>query len=674
MAVLKSPRRAIRAMCLGISIFCALGAAAQSGGESLLEEGDDDLFDISLDELTELTVGTVQGASKHEQKTTEAPASVTVLESEEIQRYGYRTLADLLQSVRGFHVSSDRNYSFLGTRGVNQQDFNSHVLVLVNGHRINQTLSDGGFIGGAFPLDVDLIERVEVVRGPGSVLYGNNAFFGVINVVTKRGRDFGSGEVSGAVASFETYSGRVTYGDRTKNGVEFLLSGSYLDSGGEKNIYFPAFNQPRLNVNNGIAVRNDAERYGSLFGMIQWRDFTLQGSFLDRRKTAPSAPLFSLFNHPRNRSSDERGYVDLKFEHAFPDDLDLTALVYYDRYDVGISLPYGPPFSLMDEINRVDQTGEWWGSEVRLSKKLFEVHRLSLGTEYRDDFRQEAVNYNEEPYVLFTHLQRQRSSVGVYLEGEFRLWDGMMFHAGGRYDDYSGYDPTLSPRMALVYNPFDQSTFKVMYGTAFRTPNFRELADARIAPAVATDEITSYELAYEQGYGNNLRSTVNLHYSDMGNLLLIRPDFEIGDSLNLNAEVKGAEFGLDGVWENGVRGRVSYAVQRAEDSLTGKRLPDSPQSIAKANVSVPVWKQKLFAGLEAQYASDRSTFQNAQVEGVALFNFTLFGQNLVDGLDLSASVYNLFDTDYGDPASWIHLEDVIPRPGRVFRLKAVYRF
>ena len=109
-------------------------------------------------------------------------------------------------------------------------------------------------------------------------------------------------------------------------------------------------------------------------------------------------------------------------------------------------------------------------------------------------------------------------------------------------------------------------------------------------------------------------------------------------------------------------------------SLTGKRLPDSPQSIAKANVSVPVWKQKLFAGLEAQYASDRSTFQNAQVEGVALFNFTLFGQNLVDGLDLSASVYNLFDTDYGDPASWIHLEDVIPRPGRVFRLKAVYRF
>ena len=241
MPFLKSPRRSIRAMCLGVWICCALGAAAQSGGESLPEEGDGDLFDISLDELTELTVGTVQGASKHEQKTTEAPASVTVLDSEEIQRYGYRTLSALLQSVRGFHVSSDRNYSFLGTRGVNQQDYNSHVLILVNGHRINHNLSDGGLIDTAFPIDVDLIERVEVVRGPGSVLYGNNAFFGVINVVTKRGRDFGSGEVSGAVASFETYSGRVSYGTRAKNGVEFLLSGTYLDSAGEKEIYFPAY-------------------------------------------------------------------------------------------------------------------------------------------------------------------------------------------------------------------------------------------------------------------------------------------------------------------------------------------------------------------------------------------------------------------------------------------------
>jgi outer membrane receptor for ferrienterochelin and colicins len=672
MPFLKSPRRSIRAMCLGVWICCALGAAAQSGGESLPEEGDGDLFDISLDELTELTVGTVQGASKHEQKTTEAPASVTVLDSEEIQRYGYRTLSALLQSVRGFHVSSDRNYSFLGTRGVNQQDYNSHVLILVNGHRINHNLSDGGLIDTAFPIDVDLIERVEVVRGPGSVLYGNNAFFGVINVVTKRGRDFGSGEVSGAVASFETYSGRVSYGTRAKNGVEFLLSGTYLDSAGEKEIYFPAYDLPIFN--NGIARRRDDEYYGSLFGMIQWKDFTLQGAYINRDRASSAAPLYSVFNHPRSGTAEDRSYVDLKFEHQFPDDLDFTALVYYDRYGFDSALPYGPPFTLMEVVNRVEQIGEWWGSEVRVSKKLFDVHRLSLGTEYRDDFRQEAINYDEDPYEFFTHLQRDRTSVGVYLEGEFRLWEPLMLHLGGRYDDYSGYDPTVSPRAALVYNPFGQSTFKAIYGTAFRTPNFRELADSRIAPGVATDEITSYELAYEQGYGKNLRSTVNLHYSELGNLLAISRNFSVGDSLNLDARVQGAEFGLDGVWENGVRTRFSYAVQRAEDTLTGRRLADSPQSIVKANVSVPVWKQKVFAGLEAQYTSDRVTFQNTEADGFALFHFTLFSQELLEGLDLSASVYNLFDKDYSDPASWLYFQDVIPRPGRMFRLKAVYRF
>src|SRR5205823_9088176 len=100
-----------------------------------------------------------------------------------------RTLADILQSVRGLQVSYNRNYSFVGVRGFNRGDFNSRVLLLVDGHRINNSLSDGAFIGTEFILDVDLIDRVEVIRGPGSSLYGNNAFFGVVKVITRKGRD-----------------------------------------------------------------------------------------------------------------------------------------------------------------------------------------------------------------------------------------------------------------------------------------------------------------------------------------------------------------------------------------------------------------------------------------------------------------------------------------------------
>src|ERR1039458_5084679 len=147
-----------------------------------------DLTSLSLEALMEIEVPVVFGASKFEQKATEAPSSVTVITSDEIKRYGYRTLADILQSVQGFYVSYDRNYSSLGSRGVNLSDSNNRILLLVNGHRLNNNLTDGAAIGTDFILDVDLIDHVEIIRGPSAVLYGNNAFFGVINVITRQGK------------------------------------------------------------------------------------------------------------------------------------------------------------------------------------------------------------------------------------------------------------------------------------------------------------------------------------------------------------------------------------------------------------------------------------------------------------------------------------------------------
>src|SRR5207245_6889213 len=148
--------------------------------------------------------------------------------------------------------SYDRNYSYLGIRGFNVGYFytrNNRVLLLVDRHRINNGLTDGAAIGTDFILDVDLIERVEIIRGPGSSLYGNNAFFGVINVITRKGRDMAGigGEVSGEVASLDTYKGRVTYGNRFTNGLEMLLSGTIYDSEGHDRLFYKEFDQPAHN-------------------------------------------------------------------------------------------------------------------------------------------------------------------------------------------------------------------------------------------------------------------------------------------------------------------------------------------------------------------------------------------------------------------------------------------
>ena len=125
------------------------------------------LPDLSLEDLMKLDAGQVFGASERLQPVMEAPASVTFITAEEIARFGYRTLADILRSVRGMYVTNDRNFSYIGTRGFSKPgDYNSRILLLINGHRVNDNVFGQAEIGAEFGLDPAMFERVEVIRGP----------------------------------------------------------------------------------------------------------------------------------------------------------------------------------------------------------------------------------------------------------------------------------------------------------------------------------------------------------------------------------------------------------------------------------------------------------------------------------------------------------------------------
>jgi outer membrane receptor for ferrienterochelin and colicins len=630
------------------------------------------LKQLSLEELMQVEIPTVRGASKFEQKTTEAPSLVTVISADEIKRYGYRTLADALRGQQGFYVSYDRNYAFLGARGVNLGDFNSRMLLLVDGHRVNNNLSDGAYIDTAFILDVDLIDRVELIRGPGSVLYGNNAFFGVINVVTRTGKQVNGAEVSGTYASFDSYKGRLTVGKSFTNGVEFLLSGSYLHSEGPDRLYFEEFDTPEQN--NGVATDRDDDASGSVFGTLSYEDFTLQGAFNSREKGNPTAQHFTTFNDPRLRTVDDRSYVDLRFTHAFPADVDVIARAYYDQTEYEIGYPFGSPVAsaLYEEV----QTGQWWGLELQLNKRVFDRHTLSVGAEFRDDFHQDQRVFDQT--TTYKDVHKDRQSFGVFAQGDFQVLTNLHFNGGLRYDQYGDFDPSFSPRLALIYHPYQSSTLKILYGTAFRAPNFQELSDPRFQN-IEPEQIKSLELVYEQGLGQHLRSSLSGFRNVMDDLI----DFRSGSYANLDAETRGMELALEGSWPKGVRGRASYTFQKTEDCSTGRDFSDSPEHLFKLNLSVPVFRDKIFAGLEYQYIGSRHTFYTTSVgttlpgedtSGFGVLNFTLFSQDLVKNLEFSASVYNLLDTSYADPATRLHLQDQIPQDGRTFRIKMTYRF
>jgi iron complex outermembrane receptor protein len=184
---------------------CALPGAARA------QTPQADPSTMTIEQLLEVQL--VSTASKFEQKATQAPASVTVITADQIRQFGYRTLAEILGSVRGFYTSYDRNYAYIGVRGFSRPgDYNTRVLLLVNGHRMNEPIYDMAPIGTDFPVDVSLIERVEVIRGPGSSLYGTSAFFAVINVITRSAESSPGTRLDLTVGSLETQRATASVG------------------------------------------------------------------------------------------------------------------------------------------------------------------------------------------------------------------------------------------------------------------------------------------------------------------------------------------------------------------------------------------------------------------------------------------------------------------------------
>jgi outer membrane receptor for ferrienterochelin and colicins len=648
-----------------------------------------DLTQMSLEQLMQIQVPEVETASKFEQKATEAPADATVIASDEIKKYGWRTLGDLLASVPGFYISNDRDYQYVGVSGVNLGDANNRILLLVNGHRINDNLDDSAQVDTSFILDVDLIDRVEIIRGPGSVLYGNNAFFAVINVITRQGKDVNGVEGSGTYGSYDEGSGRVTVGGQFTNSLQFLLSGTIYNNNGVGDLYFPQYQA----WNNGIAHHMDADNFQSFFGSVSYWDLTLEGGYINRQKINPTAADNTSFNNSLLQSIDDRSYVTLKYAHQFDGGWNVLGDVYYDQSGKELGYPFAanpslPPYGGPEaSFQQVRETGQWAGLEAQVNKKIFDKDTLTFGGEYRNDFEQNLSVYSDGS-LAGVPLETNRQNYAIFGQADIAVLDNLHVNAGVRYDKYGNYTPDWSPRAALIYNPWQQSTFKFVYGTAFRDPNILELVLAGDNTDVKPEKISSYEFIYEQGINRFLRSSIMAYYNRMDDLIGLG---ESAVDTNLNAETFGLEPSLEAKW-NDFGARLSYSLQRTQNRDTKVGLPDSPENMIKLNISAPLYKDKLFAGLEVQYTGPGKTevytppplppvIGSATVTpgpnspGFTVVNLTLYSHDLfIKNLELSAGVYNLFDTKYYEPASDFHLEPYIQQDGISFRIKATYRF
>jgi len=679
------------AILLGLCAFSFLlstgESAAAPDSEAATSATEEPPLELGLDpdvdeDIVFQEIPSVFGVSRFEQKVTEAPSFVTLITSDEIEKFGYRTLGEALASVTGFFTTYDRNYLRLGVRGFNRPgDFNSRVLLLVDGHRLNDNLYDQAGLGTESLVDVDLIDRVEVIRGPSSSLYGTNAFFGVINVITKRGRDIKGAELSVEAASFDTWRVRGTYGDKFANGLELILSGSYYDSSGQALLFYPEFDDPA--TNNGYTRHADYDNFPTFFGKLSFRDFTLQGGLVSREKGIPTAAYGTVFPTSETNSLDEHSYIFLKYEHQFASQLNVYGRVYYDRFYYRGNYLYDVPPDLV--LNRDRSTGEWWGFETKVDKRVFDSHKLTGGIEFRQHFRQDLWNADVDPPPTIVYLDEERDTwdVAAFLQWEWSIIDNLILNAGVRFDYFESFGDTWNPRAALIYN-LQKTTFKVLYGSAFRGPNayerFYEGTGFQPNPDLGPERVQTTELVVEHRLNRNFQGTVAGYYYWINDLVDQHQENPPGGPIIWKNRGKTQALGLElqmemADWSRfGLDGRLGYALQRAEDRLSGERLTNSPTHKLNFNLTAPFVRDQLFGSFELLYLSGRDTLAGDKTDDHTITNLTLFNKNSIEGLEISASVKNLFDEKYSDPGSSEQVQDQIEQDGRTFWFKIKYGF
>jgi outer membrane receptor for ferrienterochelin and colicins len=667
-------------------LLLSLGASLQEArgqGVGETKPAPKSLSQLSLEELMAIKVDTVYGASKFQQKVTQAPSSITIITADEIEKYGYRTLSDVLQSVPGFYVTNDRNYSYVGMDGISRpDDFNTHLLIMIDGHRINDNIFNGAYVGTEAILDVDLIERVEIIRGPGSSLYGTNAFLGVINIITKRGRDFKGAEVSADAGSLQTYRGRATYGQQYASGLELLLSGTYNDSKGNRQLFFPEFNSPA--TNNGIAQDADADQFQSTFLSASYRDFTLRSGYVSREKHIPTGSYGTVFDDPRTETTDSRAYTDLQYMRTIGNGWELDARAFYDWYwyNANFIFDYSgagiPPFTVNTDYER----GDWWGFDFSVSRRVAERHHITLGTEEIFNTKQLQGNFDEAPYVVYLYQLDSSTQSSVYLQDEITIRKNLLLSAGARYDQYSTFGGTVNPRLGLILSPQEGTDIKLLYGQAFRAPDDYELhfldpsAGFEANPNLRPETIKTTELIFEKYFRQHVSLSASGFYNWIDNLISQSTDPANGliHFANLdNVHNKGLEFELSTKRPSGLEGRLSYTLQESHSSLSGAPLSNSPRHLAKVNLIVPLLPKKLFATFEGQEISRRLTVFGTQVGGSFVANATISSRDLLGRLRVSASLYNLFNKHYADPAGQEIQGAYVVQDGRTFRVKLTYR-
>jgi iron complex outermembrane receptor protein len=643
-------------------LSCAIVALAAAPAAAL------DLTELSLEQLTNAEV---YGVSKAQERLLDAPASVSVITAEDIRSFGYRTLADVLNGARGFFTYSDRTYTFVGVRGFAPLgDYNTRVLLLIDGYRANDNFYDQAAIGTDALIDLDLVERVELIRGPSSSIYGTSAFFGVINVVTKSATRLGNAAALG-VGSVGERQLRGTLAGRIGDTGSYLLRLSRERNDGLDIVLDdPTGSLP----SGGRASGVDGSETRRVFGKATLGAWRVSAAHVQRRKETGYGLYASDFPDPRSFAKDIASFVDARYDRPLGDVTEAALRAFAGRYRYRDRYEYAadPYLGFTD--------GDWYGVEGQLRHRFSAGHRLIAGVEAQRDARLSQTQTAESLGVLLDD-RRSGSRLGVYAQDDYEWSARWSTSAGARYDRYRGGEQ-VSPRFAVIYKPTRGSSLKLIAGSAFRAPNNYERYYALPGlylpnPELQAEKIRTFDLDYEAMVGQRTRLALSLFRLRALNLITQVAEPVSGEAQYRNtatAVVRGYDVEVEHAFGAALRLRGVYSYQHAEDG-EDRELENSPRHVARVSVLWQLgngWR----LGTEGRYVARRRTFADS-VPSQRTANIAVSSPAARTGFDVSFGLYNAFDRRIADPVAPGSLPldlDRIAQPGRTWQLRVGYGF
>ncbi len=668
------------------------------------EEGVEDIL------FAEIPVVTI--AALVEEKPEKASSNVSVITAEDINLMSPRDLMDIYDMIPGFDpsvfITGGQSAAIRGLLTTSMPQFK----IMVDGVHINN-IDKGSTIWLTPGLQLDNIKQIEIIRGPGSALYGENALSGAMNIITKGANDVDGLQITGRAGSFKNKGGSFLLGEKL-NKVDIFASFDYHDTDGakEKIERDMLFGTPFTLAPGKTSY--DKERYQ---GILKLSTKTLYFKVSYEKLTM--APIVGGVNYAiTNDNTLETDLLTTSFHYTYGgvSCKSKTYINYIDEHSSGDLAIFPPGYTIPFDLDG-DGDIETFPNGAR-GQPGYKNSRLSIGNNFtftgltknlillgvsyeyarqydatsKTNFHpitgaqaSDGISQVDFTDTLNWTKNEDRSIWSVFAQDKIELLDNLSVTAGGRYDNYKDIESQFNPRVSIVWSLNDKLDIKGMAGSAFRVPNYNEMY-ARNNPSNIGDEnlksekIKSYEMGgYLKLDDKSSYINTNFYHNQITNVITIAFNSGLGLNQYSNSDSKQTFFGMENELNmrltDWAKGNLSYSYTYGEDSKTDLKISGISHHKITAGVNF-IYQDYLTFNVTSLYYSKKERARGDTRDDVDAYNLVNTTLNFIKIQDMqfSLSVHNLFDKSYfsPEPVGLVYYD--LPRPGRDITFKATVKF